>query len=228
MYLSLSDITLHLAVANFDLVVSKVEVEEDEVQLLALACLSLAAKTEEDLPPAPELLLPLTGDIYDKADLARMEKEACQTLKWKLRRNTAVLFLHYYSEILGRAWRGVLRLGRALLDLGLGQVWCGTLAPSLLATTALLAASYLEGRGWPEDVAKMTGYTAAQLLASLSVLLNLVTGEAEVPEGVRDKHARAVNKLRALSSEAVRGIVKNVKEEVERIPENGGATMILI
>ena len=107
-------------------------------------------------------------------------------------------------------------------------MWCGTLAPSLLATTALLAASYLEGRGWPEDVAKMTGYTAAQLLASLSVLLNLVTGEAEVPEGVRDKHARAVNKLRALSSEAVRGIVKNVKEEVERIPENGGATMILI
>ena len=74
MYLSLSDITLHLAVANFDLVVSKVEVEEDEVQLLALACLSLAAKTEEDLPPAPELLLPLTGDIYDKADLARTRR----------------------------------------------------------------------------------------------------------------------------------------------------------
>lgn len=228
-YLSLSDITLHLAVANFDLIICETEVEEEEVQLLALVCLSLAAKTEEDCPPAPELLLPLSGDIYDKADLARVEKEAIKTLRWKLRRNTAVLFLHYFSEILGRPWRSVIRLARALLDLCLGQVWCGTVPPSHLASTALLAASYLEGRGWPEDMAKMTGYSAAQLLASLTVILNLVTGDAEIPEGVQEKHARVVTKIRELSTESIRVIVKNVQEDMERIPGNGsGATMIFI
>ena len=32
--------------ANFDLVLSSVEVEDDEVQLVGLVCLSLAAKVE--------------------------------------------------------------------------------------------------------------------------------------------------------------------------------------
>ena len=142
-YLSLSDVSLHLAVANFDLVLSEVQVEEEEVgrgqqifsvrsnniflryyqvQLLALTCLHLAAKVEEDCPPAPELLLPLTGGAYTKADLARLEREAISALKWGLRRTTAVVFLHYYTEILGRGGRAVLRCARAILDLCLHQV----------------------------------------------------------------------------------------------------------
>ena len=75
----------------------------------------------------------------------------------------------------------------------------------------------------------MTGYSAAQLLASLTVILNLVTGDAEIPEGVQEKHAKVVTKIRDLSTESIRVIVKNVQEEVERIPGNGsGATMIFI
>ena len=120
--MSLSDVTLHLAVANFDLVLSSVEVEDDEVQLLGLVCLSLAAKVEEDCPPSPDLLLPLTGDIYTKADLARVEKEAIAAVKWKLRRTTPAVFLHYYSEIIGKPGKGVFKLARAMLDLCLEQV----------------------------------------------------------------------------------------------------------
>ena len=92
------------------------------MQLLALTCLHLAAKVEEDCPPAPELLLPLTGGAYTKADLARLEREAISALKWGLRRTTAVVFLHYYTEILGRGGRAVLRCARAILDLCLHQV----------------------------------------------------------------------------------------------------------
>ena len=121
-YLSLSDVTLHLGVANFDLVLNNVEVDHDEVQLMGLVCLNLAAKVEEDCPPAPELLLPLTGDIYDKSDLARIEKEAISALKWSLRRTTGVVFLHYYSEILGRPGRSMLKMAKAILDLCLTQV----------------------------------------------------------------------------------------------------------
>ena len=75
--------------------------EKEEVQLLALVCLSLAAKTEEDCPPAPELLLPLTGDIYDKADLARVEKEAIKTLRWKLRGTQPFSFFTTSVRFLG-------------------------------------------------------------------------------------------------------------------------------
>ena len=38
-YLSLSDTTLHLAVANFDLVISLLDWDTEEIQLLGLACL---------------------------------------------------------------------------------------------------------------------------------------------------------------------------------------------
>ena len=121
-YLSLSDQTLHLAVANFDLVLYQVDFEVEEVQLLGLVSLLLAAKVEEDVPPGPDLLLPLTGGVFTKADLARVEKEAVKTLNWKLRKTTAVVFLHYYSEIIGRSGRVVFKLARAILDLCLEQV----------------------------------------------------------------------------------------------------------
>ena len=72
-YLSLSDTTLHLAVANFDLVISLLDWDTDEIQLLGLACLQLAAKIEEDCTPSPSLLLPLAGGVFSKQDLARVE-----------------------------------------------------------------------------------------------------------------------------------------------------------
>ena len=122
LYLSLSDQTLHLAVVNFDLILCQVDFEVEEVQLLGLACLLLAAKVEEDVPPAPELVLPLTGGVYTKADLARVEKEAVTTLKWRLRQTSAVVFLHYYSEIIGRSGKVVIKLAKAILDLCLQQV----------------------------------------------------------------------------------------------------------
>ena len=130
-YLSLSDQTLHLAVANFDLVLYQVDFEVEEVQLLGLVSLLLAAKVEEDVPPGPELLLPLTGGVFTMADLARVEKEAVRTLKWRLRKTTAVVFLHYYSEIIGRSGKVVFKLARAILDLCLEQVHRGLEARDL-------------------------------------------------------------------------------------------------
>ena len=43
------------------------------------------------------------------------------------------------------------------------------MAPSLLASAVLLAASYLLGEGWPDHWAEMTDYCPSQLLASRSM-----------------------------------------------------------
>ena len=95
------------------------------------------------------------------------------------------------------------------------QTWYGTVSPSLLASTVLLAASYLEGSGWPDHWAKMTGYCPSQLLGSLATVLDLVTardtgGEGE---GLEAKHERALARIKGLGQESVRVIVKNVQEE---------------
>ena len=67
-YLSPSDTTLPLAVANFDLVISLLDWDTEEIQLLGLACLQLAAKVEEVCAPAPSLLFPPTGGVYSKQE----------------------------------------------------------------------------------------------------------------------------------------------------------------
>jgi len=230
-YLSLSDVTVHLAVANFDQVISLVDFGTDEVQLLGLACLQLAAKVEEDCAPAPSLLLPLTGGVYTKQDLARVEVEVLQALNWRLRKTTSAVFLHYYSEIVGKGRKVVFKLARAILDLSLNETWYGTVQPSHLASTALLAASYLLGKGWPEDLATTTGHCPTQLLGKLVTVLNMVHG-GHVGEGVKEKHDKALAKVKALGEESVNGIVKNVQEELARIDvdsvEGFGVPMIMI
>ena len=88
------------------------------------------------------------------------------------------------------------------------------MSPSLLASTVLLAASYLEGSGWPDHWAKMTGYCPSQLLGSLATVLDLVTStSSDTGEGLAAKHERALAKIKGLGQESVRVIVKNVQEE---------------
>ena len=108
------------------------------------------------------------------------------------------------------------------------QTWYGTLAPSLLASVCLLAASYLEGEGWPHDWAKMTGYCPSQLLGSLATVLDIVTADT-FGEGLTGKHERALGKIKGLGEDRVRVIVKNVTEEFSTIRAGaGGSNMILV
>ena len=107
------------------------------------------------------------------------------------------------------------------------QTWYGTVCPSHLATTVLLAASYLEGDGWPDHWAKMTGYCPSQLLASLATVLDLVTStDTDTGEGLAAKHERALGKIKGLGQESVTVIVKNVQEEFSRMQT--GSNMILV
>ena len=48
------------------------------------------------------------------------------------------------------------------------QTWYGTVQPGHLATTALLAASYLEGGGWSEEMVRMTGQVRTGAVIGLS------------------------------------------------------------
>jgi len=227
-YLSLSDVTLHLAVATFDVVISRVDFDKDEVQLLGLACLQLAAKVEEDCPPAPALLLPLTGGVYTKQDLARVELEVLRALDWRLRKTTSAVFLHYYSEILGKGKKVIFKLARAILDLCVTETWYGTVQPSHLASTALLAASYLLGKGWPEELANTTGHCPTELLGKLVTVLNMVNG-GQIGDGVKEKHDKSLARVIALGEESVKGIVKNAQKELEKIEDvRGTVPMILV
>ncbi|XP_023330450.1 cyclin-A2 [Eurytemora carolleeae] len=171
-YLGLADTCLHAAVATMDLALYTVDWDPEEVQLLALASLQLAAKMEEDTPPGPALFLPLAGDIYAKEDLARIEMELLQALNWKIRQTTASVFLHFYSDLCGKGLKPLFRMARAILDLCLLQDWYGCEKPSTLASACLAAAGCVLGQPWSEEMTQVTGFTQTELAPTLRLTLS--------------------------------------------------------
>jgi len=214
-YLGLTDPCVHAAVANFDRALAAVHWEHDEVQLLALAALQLAAKVEEDTPPAPSLLLPLAGGVYTAADLARVELEVLGALDWRLRNTTAAVFLQFYADIAGKGRKPVFRLARALLDLCLAQDWYGCTQPSYLASCCLGAAAWLtdqqqliEQQPWCEQLARATGSSWEQLLPGIKLCLHACTQTKN--EGFQDKHAKSSKALRK-QKQAILGLAKGLE-----------------
>jgi len=225
-YLGLSDITLYLAVSQMDLVLSRVEVEE--LQLLGLACIGLAAKVEEDYVPSPELLLPLAGGLYIKGDLARMERHVLSSLQFRLRRTTAATFLHYFTQLLPKEAKSVGRLARAILDLSLLAPWHGQVRPSHLAGAVLTLANCILQVKVKLDLPLSLAATLLQVPFLLSkdlylskvivppctsLLDRLLTllQKREQMQGVDNKHAKVLCKLKPDS-------VDRVEEEMHRVP----------
>jgi len=223
-YLCLSDMTLHLAVSQFDLVLAQVEVESQDLQVLGLACLGLAAKVEEDFVPSPELMLPLAGGLYTKSDLARMERHVMCSLQFRLRRTTAATFLHYYTQLLPKETRAVGRLARALLDVSLLAPWHGQVRPSHLAAAVLSLANCL--LQVPLDLPLSLAASLLQVPTLLSKdlhlckvlpscttllhrLLTLLQGRGQM-QGVEGKHAKVLGKLKMSS-------ISRVEEELHRL-----------
>jgi len=229
-YLGISDITLYLAVSQLDLVLSKVEVEEGDLQLLGLACIGLASKIEEDFVPSPDLLLPLAGGLYNKGDLARMERHVLSSLNFQLRRTTAANFLHYFTQLLPKEAKTVGRLARAILDLSLLAPWHGQVRPSHLAGAVLtlancilqvkvslhlpltLAASLLKVPFLMTKDLYLNTVIQPPCNTLLGRIFTLIEVRAEM-QGVDNKHIKVLSKLKPAS-------VERVGEELHRLTPN--------
>ena len=103
------------------------------------------------------------------------------------------------------------------------------MAPSLLASTVLLAASQLLGEGWPEHWAEMTDYCPSQMMAILTTVLDLVLFTSKhTNAGVEGKHGRALAKIKGLEQETVQVIVKNVQEELLKTSDSDSSDSGLV
>jgi len=217
-YLQLSDVSLHLGVSYLDLVIEKVSVDLEEVQMMGLVCLGIAAKTLEDSGPSLSSMLPLLGETASMSDLVRLEKEILVVLDWKLSRTTSAVFLHYYSQIFTNKGR-IVRLARALLDNCLTQSWYGTVKPSVLASTVLMTASCLlaeTGTGWTSEMFQMTHHHSKSLLPLTLRVLGLVKTR-NFGEGVEEKHKKVLSKLGAIGQEKVDMVIRNTELDVVKI-----------
>ncbi|KAG2486097.1 hypothetical protein HYH03_015192 [Edaphochlamys debaryana] len=103
--LRLSDETLHAAVSLLDRFAAGTGTlpPENVLQLLALACISLAAKHEEVAQYRADDWVGLAVDpsgnpLYQRADLQRMEWLLLETVDWRIRVPSALTFLRHFHH----------------------------------------------------------------------------------------------------------------------------------
>ncbi|XP_028098511.1 cyclin-D5-1-like [Camellia sinensis] len=95
--------TGYLAMTYFDRFLSRRAIDSDKwwaMQLLSMACLSLAAKMEEYRVPSPSEFQ-LEEYNFDSKVIQRMELLVLNTLEWRMSSVTPFAFIHYFIRTLG-------------------------------------------------------------------------------------------------------------------------------
>ncbi|EFJ40612.1 hypothetical protein VOLCADRAFT_99592 [Volvox carteri f. nagariensis] len=105
--LELTKETLHSAVSLVDRYITATEAHPPEavLQLLALGCLSTAAKHEEVAQRSSDEWVRLAVDadsrsIYERLDLNRMEWLLLETVEWRIRVPNTLTFMRQYQAVL--------------------------------------------------------------------------------------------------------------------------------
>ncbi|PON40816.1 Cyclin [Parasponia andersonii] len=138
-------LTAVLAINYLDRFLSSLSFQRDKpwmIQLVAVTCLSLAAKVEETQVP---LLLHLqvkdTKYVFEAKTIQRMELIVLSTLQWKMHPVTPLSFLDHIIRRLGLKthlhWEFLRRCERLLLSVVSDSRFIGYL-PSVLATTTMM------------------------------------------------------------------------------------------
>lgn len=92
-------ITIHTSVRYLDRVLGAVDVPKNRLQLVAMACLLLATKHEEQEDAVPTLheLNECSNFAYSVELIREMEIAILRQLQWQLNQTTTIHFLHMYQ-----------------------------------------------------------------------------------------------------------------------------------
>ncbi|KAE9618690.1 hypothetical protein Lal_00047953 [Lupinus albus] len=141
-----SVLTATLAVTYFDRFISTFYFQREKqpwmIQLVAVTCISLAAKVEEtQVPLLLDLQVEDTKYVFEAKTIQRMELLVLSTLKWKMHPVTPLSFLDHIIRRLGLKtnlhWEFLKRCENLLLSVLLDSRFVGCL-PSVLATATML------------------------------------------------------------------------------------------
>ncbi|CAL0300341.1 unnamed protein product [Lupinus luteus] len=140
-----SVLTATLAVTYLDRFISTFHFQREKpwmIQLVAVTCISLAAKVEEtQVPLLLDLQVQDTKYVFEAKTIQRMELLVLSTLKWKMHPVTPLSFLDHIIRRLGLKtnlhWEFLRRSEHLILSVLLDSRFVGCL-PSVLATATML------------------------------------------------------------------------------------------
>ncbi|KAJ1696119.1 hypothetical protein LUZ63_004631 [Rhynchospora breviuscula] len=147
-YYHFQAVTAYLAVNYMDRFLSSHDLPADRwaLQLLSVACLSLAAKMEETLVPSLlDLQVEGTRFVFEPKTIRRMEFLVLTALKWRLRSITPFTFIDFFAfkaDSSGKYIRNLLfHSSQIILDL-IHDIEFLDHCPSSIAAAAILSASH--------------------------------------------------------------------------------------
>ncbi|XP_027347188.1 cyclin-D3-2-like [Abrus precatorius] len=160
-----SALTTVLAVNYFDRFIPSLKFQRDKpwmTQLAAVACLSLAAKTEETHVP---LLLDLQVEeskfVFEAKTIQRMELLVLSTLKWRLHPVTPISFFEHIVRRLGLKsrlhWEFLWRCERVLLNVIADSRVMSYLPSTLAAATMIHVIKEIEPFNATEYIDQLLG-----------------------------------------------------------------------
>ncbi|ESQ27381.1 hypothetical protein EUTSA_v10018521mg [Eutrema salsugineum] len=172
--------TLYLAVNYVDRYLSGNVITKQNLQLLGISCMMIAAKYEEVCVPQVEDFCYITDNTYLRNEVLEMESSVLNYLKFELTTPTAKCFLRRFV----RAAQGKKEvpsllfecLASYLTELSLLDYAMLRYAPSLVAASAVFLAQYIlhpSREPWNATLEHYTSYRAKDLEGCVKSLLQL-------------------------------------------------------
>lgn len=217
--------TLHLAVSLVDRYLQTDKtVDRNNLQLVGLSALWIAAKYEEMYVASLQDFVYLADNAFTEIDMVRMEQKILVGIEWALGRPLAIHFLKRYSK-LAKVQPKEYVLGKYLLEIALMQHDLCHIKPSLLAAAAVcLSVGILNDLNnpnemWTDDLAKRVCYTYAELKETVNQLAYyLLKQETSKYQNVRKKYAETKLQKISLHPKLSCSMVKMLASRVAKKP----------
>jgi len=164
------------------------QVRRSKLQLVGVACMSIAAKYEEIYPPELRDFVHITDRAYSKAEIVEMESDVANTLQYMLTVPTIHSFLCRFLKA-AHADRTMVQLACFLAERSLQEYSMCQFLPSTIAATAVLVArKSLRRHPWSPTLVKYTKYDEPQLASCIAELQNVINNKANQQQAVYRKY----------------------------------------
>ena len=147
----------------------------DQLQLLGITSLFVAAKYAENYPPCIRYMACTTANSYSCKEIREMEEKILRKLQYMFNKPHMLNFLRRYSKVAG-VTSLELSLAKYILELSLLQSELSAVSPSLKAASALqLALRFSPTKRtttptWPAVLVKYSTYEEEHLTATKKAL----------------------------------------------------------
>lgn len=166
--------TMSLAVNLVDRFLAKHSVSRDNLQLVGITSMFLAAKYEEIYPPECNDFVYISASAYTREQILAMEGTILNAVEFNLTVPTSLHFLRRFSKAAGSDYP-THTLCKYLLELALVDMRMNKHLPSITAAAAVYLARHSIGQPeWHSTLVHYTKYTEAEVLEVAQDLLQVL------------------------------------------------------